>query len=162
MLLFPDSHEAAAELAGIAMDAMRDFPDVLSPHVILKAGGIGWSGDPAWPVWVDADGGLHQKLGVTGRALVLVRPDGYIGYSRHSLPTGSFGCSKASGRISGAQERLSFPPLPRLCRGEGRGEGVSIPREILKICVGSVSPLPPDPSPPAKPGGEGRGFGSGR
>ena len=81
LLLFPDSHESAAELAGIAGDVMRDFPFVVTPHVVMKAGGdCGWSGDPTWPVWIDVDDKLHQKLGVTGHALVLVRPDGYIGY----------------------------------------------------------------------------------
>ena len=40
LLLFPDSHESAAELAGIAGDVMRDFPNVVTPHVVLKPAAI--------------------------------------------------------------------------------------------------------------------------
>jgi hypothetical protein len=81
LLLFPDAHDpkSSGDLAGIAAEAMRAFPEVLAPHVIRKAGG-GVGSDPALPIWIDVEDKLHQKLGVTGRALVLVRPDGYIGY----------------------------------------------------------------------------------
>ena len=78
LVLLPDDPHATAELAGIADEAMRAFPNVLSPHVVLKAGVQ--AVDSKWPVWFDVENKLHQKLGATGRALVLVRPDGYIGY----------------------------------------------------------------------------------
>ena len=60
---------------------MRAFPDVLAPHVVLKVGGAGAPlPESAWPVWIDVEDKLHRQLGATGKALILVRPDGYIGY----------------------------------------------------------------------------------
>jgi hypothetical protein len=32
------------------------------------------------PVWLDPEGRVHEKLHATNPTLVLVRPDGYIGY----------------------------------------------------------------------------------
>jgi hypothetical protein len=87
LLLLPGSRDpqATSHLLKIADEAQRDFPEMFSVHVILKPGD-----EAAAPTssrvpstasfWLDAEGRLHQHLGATDRALVLVRPDGYIGY----------------------------------------------------------------------------------
>jgi 2-polyprenyl-6-methoxyphenol hydroxylase-like FAD-dependent oxidoreductase len=80
LLLFVNDPKASAELVLICDEAMRAFPNVLSPHIVLKAGASPPGYDRPWPVWLDVENKLHQKLGVSGAALVLVRPDGYIGY----------------------------------------------------------------------------------
>ena len=83
LLLFPGAadSDAVSQLVKIADETGRAFPNVFSTHVVLNGG------DPApgaagsnVSAWIDADGGLHRRLGVTGRALIWVRPDGYIGY----------------------------------------------------------------------------------
>jgi hypothetical protein len=83
LLLLPVSHdrEAASHLLNIAADTARAFPNVLCPHLILKANTAG-SGSVASgvPAWLDTEGRLHQKLHATRATLILVRPDGYIGY----------------------------------------------------------------------------------
>ncbi len=84
LLLLPVTHDkqAVAQLLKIADDAARAFPNIFTVHVILKGKA---PADPSMaalnvPVWLAADGHLHQKLAATDRALILVRPDGYIGY----------------------------------------------------------------------------------
>ena len=59
----------------------RAFPNIFSAHVILK-GGAAEPGilAPGVPVWLDVEGRLHEKLHANDRTLILVRPDGYIGY----------------------------------------------------------------------------------
>jgi len=47
-------------------------------------------------VWTDAEGQARQRLGVTGPALILVRPDGYIGY--RCQPADTEGLLKYLGR----------------------------------------------------------------
>jgi len=58
---------------------------VLASHLILASGGgakppEARAVEPYIPVWLDPDGQLHQKLGVVDPTIVVVRPDGYIGY----------------------------------------------------------------------------------
>jgi hypothetical protein len=83
LLLLPGSHEpeAASQLLKIAADAERAFPGVLSPHVILNSGASAQKpvGQDE-PAWIDPDGRLHQKLHANDPTLILVRPDGYIGF----------------------------------------------------------------------------------
>jgi 2-polyprenyl-6-methoxyphenol hydroxylase-like FAD-dependent oxidoreductase len=83
LLLLPSSHEpeAASQLLKIAADGERAFPGVLSPHVILNGGASAQKpvGQNV-PAWFDSDGQLHQKLHANDRTLILVRPDGYIGF----------------------------------------------------------------------------------
>jgi hypothetical protein len=79
LLLFSDGSGAVPQLLKTAEESKQAFPDVLSPHLILRAG----DSSPVvsdLPIWLDAEKQVHQRLGVTGPALVLVRPDGYIGY----------------------------------------------------------------------------------
>jgi 2-polyprenyl-6-methoxyphenol hydroxylase-like FAD-dependent oxidoreductase len=82
LFLLPASEDAAStpQLLNIAKEAMSAFPDVLSTHVIQKAGTPVNSADSNLPTWSDAAGRVYAKLHATGQALVLVRPDGYIGY----------------------------------------------------------------------------------
>ncbi|HEX3656759.1 MAG TPA: hypothetical protein VHV55_13165 [Pirellulales bacterium] len=54
------------------------------------------------PVWIDAHGRVHQKLGATDRALILARPDGYIGYCNQ--PGTAESLSKYLDRLFGTQE----------------------------------------------------------
>jgi hypothetical protein len=83
LLLLPSSNEreAISHLLKIADEAGRTFP-VLSPHIILKAAPSAPAPDieSGVPAWIDSDGRLHQKFHATGQTLIVVRPDGYIGY----------------------------------------------------------------------------------
>jgi hypothetical protein len=81
LLLLPGSHnaEATAQLAGIAEAVERSFPNVTSPHIIWKAAPAIKTTLP-FPAWFDAEGKLHQQLGAAGNTLLLIRPEGYIGY----------------------------------------------------------------------------------
>ena len=59
----------------------RAFPDAVSAHLVAPAGSAAPSAEaPAVARWVDADARTHRALGATDRALVLVRPDGYVAY----------------------------------------------------------------------------------
>jgi hypothetical protein len=83
LLLLPASHDqnAVSQLLSIAADAAKAFPDVLSAHVILKAdAAVPTSRGSRVPTWLDTEGRLHQKLHANDRTLILVRPDGYLGY----------------------------------------------------------------------------------
>jgi 2-polyprenyl-6-methoxyphenol hydroxylase-like FAD-dependent oxidoreductase len=85
LLLFAVSGDAQAfsQLAKIADETRNAFPDIFSVHVILPPGGktAPTAAAPAnASVWIDTAGRLYQQLGVTERALLVVRPDGYIGY----------------------------------------------------------------------------------
>jgi 2-polyprenyl-6-methoxyphenol hydroxylase-like FAD-dependent oxidoreductase len=83
LLLLPASHdrEAISHLLKIADEAGQVFP-VLSPHVILKPDTPTPTPDTgsSVPAWIDSDGRLHQQFHATGQTLIVVRPDGYIGY----------------------------------------------------------------------------------
>jgi hypothetical protein len=68
----------------MAHDAQQRFPQILGPLLIL---GVGRDHDAHaaatnqnLPIWLDPDGALHHKLAVTDPTLIVVRPDGYIGY----------------------------------------------------------------------------------
>lgn len=83
LLLLPGSHERehVSQLAAIAAEAARAFSDVFSTHVILPKDAA--TSAPAMPgvsTWLDTDGRLHDRLHAHGPTLVLVRPDGYIGF----------------------------------------------------------------------------------
>ncbi len=97
LLLFPHGSESVPQLLKTAAEARQAFPDILSPHLILRTGD-----DPTVasdiPLWIDAEGQAHQRLGVTGSALILVRPDGYIGY--RCQPADTEGLLKYLGRYS--------------------------------------------------------------
>ena len=81
---------ATSQLLSIAADAAAAFPDTLSAHLILKAdaappGAI----DTRVPVWLDTEGRLHRSLHPDTRTLILVRPDGYIGFRCQPADGGS-------------------------------------------------------------------------
>jgi hypothetical protein len=78
LLLFPHGSESVPQLLNVAAEARQAFPGVLSPHVILRADETPSAADV--PVWFDVQGKVYRQLGVTDQALVVVRPDGYIGY----------------------------------------------------------------------------------
>ncbi len=87
LLLLPsaDDEQSSAELMKIAESVREKLPDVFETLVILQKDGLaaltGYGASSAGPtVWRDVEGGLYSALGVTGDALVWVRPDGYIGY----------------------------------------------------------------------------------
>lgn len=79
VLLFPHGADSLSQLRQAAEESRQRYPDVVAVHVIQRAG------ENAAPladasVWIDVEGRVHQRLGVHGPAIVLVRPDGYIGY----------------------------------------------------------------------------------
>jgi hypothetical protein len=80
----PGDAQALPHLEKIAADVQQRVPDVFAVHVILPSGENVTTGAAAAPanvsIWNDTTGRLYQQLGVTERALVVVRPDGYIGY----------------------------------------------------------------------------------
>ncbi|HEX4607618.1 MAG TPA: FAD-dependent monooxygenase [Urbifossiella sp.] len=83
LLLLPGSRDrdGASPLLAVAAAASKAFPDVLSTHLILQPdAAVPAAAGPGVAVWLDTDGRVHQKLHATDRTLVLVRPDGYIGF----------------------------------------------------------------------------------
>jgi 2-polyprenyl-6-methoxyphenol hydroxylase-like FAD-dependent oxidoreductase len=79
LLLFPHDAQSVPQLLQIADEVRQVFPDVFTPQVILKTADTPGTSSGV-PVWIDTDGQVHKRLGVTGRAMVWVRPDGYIGF----------------------------------------------------------------------------------
>ena len=83
LLLLPgqDKHQASSALVDVANGAMRAFPDVMSVEMVLDNEVAAPAAvAPRMRVWRDATGRLHEKLHVNVTTIVLVRPDGYIGY----------------------------------------------------------------------------------
>lgn len=87
LLLLPVSSDAESisQLLLAAGEAANAFPDVFAPHMLLKpeAASANLSG-VGIPIWIDVKRRLHEKLDATHPALILVRPDGYIGYRCHA------------------------------------------------------------------------------
>jgi 2-polyprenyl-6-methoxyphenol hydroxylase-like FAD-dependent oxidoreductase len=82
LLLLPGNDGGPlSELLEIADEVGQTFPGALSTEVILKSDapdpGTGISN---LPIWVDMKGRVYEKLHAAHPTLVLVRPDGYIGY----------------------------------------------------------------------------------
>jgi hypothetical protein len=83
LLMLPGSQEpeTISQLLKIAADAKRAFSGVLSTHLILNAGASAQKPEGQdVPVWLDTEGRLHQRLHANNQTLILVRPDGYIGF----------------------------------------------------------------------------------
>jgi 2-polyprenyl-6-methoxyphenol hydroxylase-like FAD-dependent oxidoreductase len=82
LLLLPGAGdgEAISKLLSIAAEAARAFPDILSAHVIAKAGCETPLSQSNVPTWLDSTGRVYEKLHATQQALIVVRPDGYLGY----------------------------------------------------------------------------------
>jgi 2-polyprenyl-6-methoxyphenol hydroxylase-like FAD-dependent oxidoreductase len=94
LLLLPGSHDgqALADLVNIVDEAGRIFPDIFTVRTILPPGPAKLEPNPnagvsKSPVWIDTQRRLHQKLGATDRALIVVRPDRYIGYRAQPAET---------------------------------------------------------------------------
>jgi len=86
LLLLPADAEAATakQLLNVARDAESAFPGILSTHLILRPGAAApATGQEA--VWVDQTGRLHEQLHATHSTVILVRPDGYLGYRSHGV-----------------------------------------------------------------------------
>jgi 2-polyprenyl-6-methoxyphenol hydroxylase-like FAD-dependent oxidoreductase len=80
LLLLPTDSESLGRLLTIAIDADHAFPGALATHVILK-GDMPPSADVSSVTgWIDSKSLVHEKLGVVAPTLLLIRPDGYIGY----------------------------------------------------------------------------------
>jgi hypothetical protein len=82
LLLLPASGNGAApaQLLSIAAEVDSAFPNILSGHIIAKADNKTHVPQSSVPTWLDSRGRVYEKLHVTQPALVVVRPDGYIGY----------------------------------------------------------------------------------
>ncbi|HEX3601261.1 MAG TPA: FAD-dependent monooxygenase [Lacipirellulaceae bacterium] len=86
LLLLPGSNDeqAAARLAAIAAEAEQSFPTVLSPCLILKPTESDATVRPGAAskitAWIDCESRLYERLGATGPALIVIRPDGYISF----------------------------------------------------------------------------------
>jgi hypothetical protein len=94
LLLLPDGRDgkAATQLQRTAAEAAREFPDVLVPHVILRAGEVArHASDAGTRAWIDTEGRVYDKLHANEGAAVLVRPDGYIGYRCHASDAATLG-----------------------------------------------------------------------
>jgi 2-polyprenyl-6-methoxyphenol hydroxylase-like FAD-dependent oxidoreductase len=83
LLLLPASSNDTpiSHLTEIAGEVERNFPSLVSPHVILPgnapARAISTHG---LPTWIDAENQLYRKLHANAPTIVLVRPDGYLNY----------------------------------------------------------------------------------
>jgi 2-polyprenyl-6-methoxyphenol hydroxylase-like FAD-dependent oxidoreductase len=79
LLLLPatDDPDEVKSLVLIAARVEAEFPGTCAAHLLLKAAS---EAPPEMPAWVDSTGVIHQKLAATSPTLILVRPDGYIGF----------------------------------------------------------------------------------
>jgi hypothetical protein len=80
LLLLPADAESLPRLLTIAIEADHTFPGALSAHVILKDDMKPGTDGSSIPEWLDTQSGVHEKLGVVAPTLLVIRPDGYIGY----------------------------------------------------------------------------------
>ena len=82
LLLLPGADEPAeaARLLAIAASTATTYPDVFAAHLVLKSAAAMSTLGAGTPVWFDTTGRLHQKLHAGESTLIVVRPDGYIGY----------------------------------------------------------------------------------
>ncbi|HQR08828.1 MAG TPA: FAD-dependent monooxygenase [Gemmatales bacterium] len=81
LLLLPsvNDQDTVSALLKITKEAEQAYPNVMSTNLILKTA-ANLTAHSQVPVWLDADGTVHRQLGANDNTLVLVRPDGYIGY----------------------------------------------------------------------------------
>ena len=81
LLLTGKDDESLSRLTRIAEDADQAFPGILAAHLILNpdiARPSVPSSNPA--VWVDTEKRAHEQLHANQATLILVRPDGYVGF----------------------------------------------------------------------------------
>ena len=80
LLLLPVDTESLGRLLTIAIEAEHAFPGALSTHVILRDGMQPSADVSDITEWLDSQSLVHEKLGVIAPTLLVIRPDGYIGY----------------------------------------------------------------------------------
>lgn len=86
LLLFPCSSDRGtiSRLIQIAEQTRQTYPNVFAIHLVLSSNDATTAASEIASaniaVWHDVDGRVHQQLGATDRALLIIRPDGYIGY----------------------------------------------------------------------------------
>ncbi len=92
LLLMPGSNDSAdiSQLLSAASAVHQSFPTLFTSHLILKAGAeVDRTAIVPHDVqtWIDPDAQLHRRLGAFDRALLLIRPDGYIAYRSQPADT---------------------------------------------------------------------------
>ena len=81
LLLAGKDAESLSRLIRIAEETNQAFPGILVAHLILKPETANPSiASSDLPVWVDTEARAHEQLGAHEATLILVRPDGYIGF----------------------------------------------------------------------------------
>jgi 2-polyprenyl-6-methoxyphenol hydroxylase-like FAD-dependent oxidoreductase len=80
LLLLPADPDSLSRLVTIAIEAEHTFPGTLWSHIILKDGMTPSTEGSSIPEWLDSQSRVHERLGAVAPTLLLIRPDGYIGY----------------------------------------------------------------------------------
>ena len=83
LLLLPGSHDPVvlSQLVTIGAETTEAFPGLIVNHLVLTFDAQQADPIPAGgSTWIDVDGELYRRLGAHKPTLVLVRPDGYIGF----------------------------------------------------------------------------------
>lgn len=82
LLVFSQSH--SADLAALAR-LLPAFEDLIESYQIVQ--GTSWSGEQegTGKPFYDPDGSLARRYGLVNRGLVLIRPDGYIGFRSRAI-----------------------------------------------------------------------------
>lgn len=82
LLLLPgsDDQASAAQLIEIAKVVEEVFPELLSPLLIVGKEDDSITASQNIPVWIDSEGTLHERLHANTSTLIVVRPDGYLGF----------------------------------------------------------------------------------
>jgi 2-polyprenyl-6-methoxyphenol hydroxylase-like FAD-dependent oxidoreductase len=105
LLLLPTASDRQSidRLLPIADNVERNFPGLIATHLILPQQGAAIPASSGqMQVWRDASGRLHEKLHVREPALILVRPDGYIGYRSQPTDGEQLAAHLASYLVSGS------------------------------------------------------------
>jgi hypothetical protein len=82
LLLLPGKDsESLSRLIRIAEEANQAFPEILAAHLMLKPEtAVPNAAASDLTVWVDTEARAHAQLHANEATLILVRPDGYIGF----------------------------------------------------------------------------------
>jgi hypothetical protein len=81
LLLAGKDSESVSRLVMIAEETNQAFPGILAAHLVLKPETpIPPAASSELAVWVDTEARAHERLHANEATLVLVRPDGYIGF----------------------------------------------------------------------------------
>jgi 2-polyprenyl-6-methoxyphenol hydroxylase-like FAD-dependent oxidoreductase len=82
LLLLPGKdNESLSRLIMVAEETNQAFPGILAAHLILKRKTANPdAASSGLAVWVDTEARAHEQLHASEATLILVRPDGYIGF----------------------------------------------------------------------------------